>query len=79
MYEKELRELFELYLRVLKETKKWVCLDFSSKSYRCCVYIYDDDFNNNGILKSYYCNNDLEDYEMAKEHLLLLLEKGDRK
>lgn len=84
MFEKEIRELFELSMRVMQETDAFV--DFRISSYSS---IYEIRLNRTKDLygvKGYIIYNNetlkevsMENYTKAKEHLLALLEEEKSK
>ena len=82
-FEKEIRELFELCLRVLKETDHHV--KFEVDDHMCSVYIMHNGFRSRGRYDGIYSlfNDTMlqietkENYEKTKAHLTRLL--GDTK
>lgn len=85
MFEKEIRELFDLSLRVMNETDFFVSFDITSHT-RCCYismlhskWSPYKDYNGPYII---HIDDDMfkaeseEQYELAKSHLLKLLIDG---
>lgn len=85
MFENEIRELFDLSMRTMEETKAYVAFETDSYSNTARIIIRDDGFdmykgfdghytiyNNSEILK----NISRKEYANAKAHLERLLEEG---
>ena len=85
MFEKEIRELFELAWRVSNETDYFVSFRIASHVHFCEVYVMNSKWKPGKVSDgSYtiYFNSELleeesaEQYKLAKEHLLRLLIDG---
>lgn len=83
MFDNEIREIFELCLRVHKETDHHVGFDVNRRS--CCILIKEYESDSEGYDGVYDIfrgspNPEREktqtEYEKAKAHLLKLLDKG---
>lgn len=85
MFEKEIKELFELVWRVSNETDYFVSLDITSHVHACNIGImnskWEPDKRRNGSYTIYFNEELLKDesaeqYKLAKAHLLRLLIDG---
>lgn len=85
MFEKEIRELFELAWRVSNETDYFVSFDITSHVHACITYIMNSKWEPrkemDGVYTIYFDNELLkeessEQYKLAKAHLLRLLIDG---
>lgn len=83
MFEKEKRELLDLFLRVQEETNAYMSIRYDTDA--CTdIYIKDNGFDqkeeydgNYTIYNSpYLAGESTENYKKAKSHILRLLEKG---
>ena len=83
MFEKEKRELLDLFLRVQEETNAYMSIRYDTDA--CTdIYIKDNGFDqkeeydgNYTIYNSHYlAGESTENYKKAKSHILRLLEKG---
>ena len=85
MFEKEIRELFDLSIRVMNETEFFVSFDITAHTRCCYISMLHSKWN---ICKDYdgpyiiHFDDDMfkaeseEQYELAKAHLLQLLIDG---
>lgn len=85
MFEKEIKELFELAWRVSNETDYFVSFDITSHVHACIIYIMNSKWEprkeKDGIYTIYFDNELLkeesaEQCKLAKAHLLKLLIDG---
>ena len=83
MFEKEIRELFELSLRVMNETEFFVSFDITAHTRCCYIDVMDSKWEAgkeyDGHYYIYFNHNEkesLEHYNLAKAHLLRLLIDG---
>lgn len=85
MFEKEIRELFELAWRVSSETDYFVSFDITSHVHACITCIMNSKWEPrkemDGVYTIYFDNELLkeessEQYKLAKAHLLRLLIDG---
>ena len=83
MFEKEIRELFELSLRVMNETEFFVSFYIAAHTRCCYIDVMDSKWEAgkeyDGHYYIYFSHNEeesLENYNLAKAHLLRLLIDG---
>nr|DAN12465.1 MAG TPA: hypothetical protein [Caudoviricetes sp.] len=85
MFEKEIRELFDLSLRVMNETEFFVSFDIAAHTHCCYVEVMDSKWKAYKEYDGHYYihfGNEMfkeesaEQYKLAKEHLLKLLIDG---
>lgn len=82
MHEKEIRELFELSMRVIQETEAYVNFGVSSYGTLCIVTINDTGFDMDRGNSTYFIScgiseeEEKKEIQKAKEHLGSLLLKG---
>ena len=85
MFEKEIRELFELAWRVLNETDYFVSFNIAAHTHCCYIDIMNSkwepkkkvDISYTIYIDSEFLKEEsLKQYKLAKAHLLRLLEKG---
>ena len=84
MFEQEIRELFDLCMRVKQETNALVLFDFYSNT-GCTVYLNDKGFEENGEFDAVYRisseneilkDDSMKNYQKANEHLNKLIKNG---